>query len=76
MVVCLAAAVDDHLRHGDLVGLALACLDDLLGGLVVDGVEDQLCQREQHPQPVGDLSKFNKENVINRPSLNLLSDRR
>jgi len=55
VVVCLAAAVDDHLRHGDLVRLALACLDDLLGVLVVDGVQDQLTQREQHAQPVGDL---------------------
>ena len=47
--------VDDNLGHGDLAGLALARLDDLLRGLVVDGVEDQLRHREEHAQPVGDL---------------------
>jgi hypothetical protein len=55
VVVGGPAAVDDHLRHGDLARLALACLHDLLGVLVVDGVQDQLRQREQHAQPVGDL---------------------
>lgn len=47
--------VDDDLGHGDLVGLALARLDDLLRRLVVDGVEDQLRHREEHAQAVGDL---------------------
>jgi len=48
--------VGDHLHHGSLlVGLALACLDDLLGVLVEHGVQDQLTQREQHAQPVGGL---------------------
>jgi hypothetical protein len=46
-------AVDDDLGHGDLVGL----LDDLLRGLVVDGVEHYLRHREHHAQPVGDLQK-------------------
>jgi hypothetical protein len=55
VVVGGPAAVDDHLRHGDLARLALACLHDLLGVLVVDGVQEQLRQREQHAQPVGDL---------------------
>ena len=49
------AVVDDDLGHGDLVCLAPARLDDLLGGLVVDGVEDHLRHREQNAQPVGDL---------------------
>jgi hypothetical protein len=48
-VVVGLAIVDDDLGHGDLVCLALACLDDLLGGLVVDGVQDHLRPCEEHP---------------------------
>ena len=43
------AVVDDDLGHGDLVCLALARLDDLLGGLVVDGVQDHLRPSKEHP---------------------------
>jgi hypothetical protein len=55
VVVVGLAVVDDDLGHGNLVCLALPRLDDLLGGLVVDGVEDHLRHREQNTQPVGDL---------------------
>ena len=48
MVVGLAI-VDDDFGHGDLICLALAHLDDLLGGLVVDGVQDHLRHSEEHP---------------------------
>jgi len=48
-VVVGLAIVDDDFGHGDLVCLALAHLDDLLGGLVVDGVQDHLRPSEEHP---------------------------
>ena len=65
-VGCAAVlAVDDDLGHGDLVGLALAGLDDLLRRFVVDDVQDHLSHREQHTQPVGNLhtknTNFNRQ---------------
>jgi hypothetical protein len=48
------------LGHGNLVGLALARLKDLLGGFVVDGVEHNLRHRKQHAEAVGDLQNPSK----------------